>query len=39
MDVGDRAPDFAFAEGPGRERRLSSFGDGPWVLIFLRHLA
>lgn len=36
---GDVVPDFEFVSGPGKLRKLEDFGQGPWALIFLRHLA
>lgn len=39
MEIGDQAPDLSFVISPGETKRLTDFGPGPWVLIFLRHLA
>src|SRR5262245_21135541 len=38
MTLGDVVPDVLLTTGPGERRPLSSWGPGPLVLIFLRHL-
>jgi peroxiredoxin len=38
LEVGDIAPDLALRDGDGTLRRLSAlYGEGPVVLLFLRH--
>ena len=39
MDLNDQAPDFDLTVSPGATRKLADFGPGPYLLIFLRHLA
>ena len=35
----ERAPEFRGLNELSQPVRLESFGSGPWLLVFLRHLA
>lgn len=39
MQRGDVVPELVLAVGADQTVGLAAFGSGPWLLIFLRHLA